>query len=418
LQKARRELEDGRAQLDVERKELKDKNQAELDVQRKELEAERKEFMTELQNLEKELGNAKVEVIGVKSRLEFEISVLRNKCESLEKALQQSRTIQLEKHEYLNRIKGMEKLLKQAQDNIKQYETVVETVHEGDLGDLDDLFNDLSNDEEGRLDAILRIHQRAKDEAVRVQAILLSKEQEIVRIKRLRDADKVALLKEKEKHKVTKTSLENLEERHANVSTRMEKLEKIGSGVQVLVGPAPTPRSILMTITSALDVGGSASKEPSPSAPLPDGFTAQYLHSSMLDITLIPDDVHTVIDAVSSNSKSKNLIKSLELQVCSVCDKQRFTVSHFQEEREFSLNEFPLQFGQTKCCDKPVCTHCYSSFFRSALRNDWWHNLESQSWLRCPVETCKQPIEISSSEELATRINELDDIDADAAVQT
>lgn len=73
------------------------------------------------------------------------------------------------------------------------------------------------------------------------------------------------------------------------------------------------------------------------------------------------------------------------------------------------LNEFPKGFEQTSCCDAPVCAECLPMSIFKDIETDWWHNLDSQAWIRCPVETCEQVMSIKNVRELEGMLYRLGD---------
>jgi hypothetical protein len=417
LEKLRQKLEREAKELEFYRQDL-EKNREELDIEQRELREGREEGENDLAGLERALSVARTEIIGLKSRANFENNLYKDKCKTLEGELEQTRQAVSAQHGYIKKIESLELSLEQERAKIAQYEAAL--VHLGDIDFLEpesEMFSDLGEDRESLLQAILRLMKRSNEDREKVRAIVLSKEKEYSKLERLKLATGTALLKEKEKHKVTKTNLSVLEKKHEIASNRLEGLERVHLCIRVLTGPSPTPRSILMTALSVINVEEDPHPDLSLEPLFPRGFSIQNLEANMLDLPLSAEEVHRLLDLISYDSNSKRQIRDLNLKSCSLCNEEKFTAGKPQVDVDLCLSEFPQQHGTTTCCNKAICSNCYSSFFRNAIRNDWWHNLETEDWLQCPVETCKEFMGIRTCSQLTARISELDDMDVNVAVQ-
>jgi chromosome segregation ATPase len=415
--KHRQELERESKELEDYRQELEN-NREELDIEQRKLRDDREGGESELAELERALSIAKTEIVGIRSQANFENNIYKDKCETLKVELEQARQAVSVDRGYLEKIEKLKFSLGQERARIAEYEAAL--VQLGDIDFLEpesEMFSDLGDDPESLLQAILRLMQRSNEDKEKVRALVLSKEKEYSKLKRLKSATETALLKEKGKHKLTKTSLNALETKHEIACSRLEDLEKKSSSIRVLTGSSPTPRTILVTAMSAINVEEGAHTDLHSEPLFPSNFLIGDLHTDLLDLPLGAEEVHRFLAFISNDSDGERLVNSLSLETCSVCKKQRFTLGTPLADTELCLNEFSQQYGTTSCCNEAICSGCYSSFFRGAIRNDWWHNLETEDWLQCPVENCKELMGIRTSAQLTARISELGDIDVDVAVQ-
>jgi hypothetical protein len=409
------ELKQLRHDLKASRRELK-KSREEQGIKRRDQREENEQMESHIAQLERDLGNARTELTGLKSRRKFEDGIYKNKCDTLEKELKRERAKIAVNNGHVERIERLERSLEQARERVGEYEATADRVN-AEAGaeaapetDMFDVVSDIKDDREGWLQAIERLLKQRDAEASRVRNVLLAKDMERTRIKRFKTATETALSKEKEKHKSTKADL-------AALKKKLESCENMESWIRTLTGPTPTPRSILVT-TISITATEKAVTTDSPADPIiPEHFSVKDLHPSMFDVPLIQNDVYNFLNGVSRELSITTVLDSLKLEFCSICEEQKFVVRSSHEEGMLHLNEFSPHFGLTKCCNRSICTACYSTSFRSAIKNDWWHNLESDEWLRCSVESCKQPMGITSSDQLTARIHELEDIDIDTAVQ-
>jgi hypothetical protein len=168
-----------------------------------------------------------------------------------------------------------------------------------------------------------------------------------------------------------------------------------------------TPRALLMMNASSRRCG---SNEPTDSCRrFRETGAIQHLSRASLDLPLSPSEASNFLESLNHN-QDINLPTSITLKMCSLCQNPKFMQqSPGSSPLGERLNEFPKGFEQTTCCSAPVCAFCLPTSIFEAIKNDWWHNLDSQAWIRCPVVNCEQVLSIKNAGELERMLYRLGD---------
>jgi hypothetical protein len=259
---------------------------------------------------------------------------------------------------------------------------------------------------------------------MRLRAIISSKTQELGametklgRMKRLKEAEGRKWNIEKKRHEETKSKLVALELQQEQYLVLLQDVGRMETRLQTLVGPTPTPRSILVSTVVESSTRGVRLTDPLDEVVLPANCSVKDLTYKQLNVFLNRDQVRQFLDNISGLSEGNQISKSLGLRTCALCKKPKFMPATGQSQSNWKLHEFPRCSGQAKCCISAICFKCWAKFFRSAIQNDWWHNLESRQWLRYPLPLCKQLVKISSRAQLSMLLSELDGIDVSSSVE-
>lgn len=187
----------------------------------------------------------------------------------------------------------------------------------------------------------------------------------------------------------------DLEEAEAIVKallvTRIEDLGPTQSGSPADLSEAITPRMVLL-----LRMLESTSRDDRASAPTRFSLThrVEDLSWSDFDVPFMErQHLTSFADSVIPGSPGDAALRDLKLVQCSACRAWKFTVIS-ANARNLNLDEFSRRFRTTACCSALVCTACLGNALKSSLADDWWNDIGSQSWLKCPIEECGRPIGI------------------------
>jgi hypothetical protein len=228
---------------------------------------------------------------------------------------------------------------------------------------------------------------------------------------------KEALERASKTNEETKSKLAALELQQEQYLVRLRDVDRMKTRLQTLVGPTPTPRSILLSIVVESSTRSVRLPDPPDEGVLPQNCSVKDLTYKQLNVFLSLDQVHQLLDNISGLSEGNQISKSLCIRVCAMCKEPKFMPAAGQSQNNCKLNEFPRGSGQTKCCNSAICFRCWANFFRSAIQNDWWYNLESRRWLRCPLPPCRHSLKISSGAQLSMQLSGLDGIDISSSVE-
>lgn len=106
--------------------------------------------------------------------------------------------------------------------------------------------------------------------------------------------------------------------------------------------------------------------------------------------------------------------------VCSLCNVPRYQgpagsslgeFSHFldplSQSRNRSGQPSSSPLGATSCCSQFICGTCNTNAIISSITRDWWHNLGSEDWLRCPVQSCNAALPLRHKFDLTVTLGSL-----------
>ncbi|KAK3984590.1 hypothetical protein QBC44DRAFT_362994 [Cladorrhinum sp. PSN332] len=86
---------------------------------------------------------------------------------------------------------------------------------------------------------------------------------------------------------------------------------------------------------------------------------------------------------------------SYSIEVCCLCERALYfripavpsstnPLSHTLPRSEFNCS----RTGTLPCSPEPICDDCFLPAIISSITKDWWHNLHSERWIKCPHPDC------------------------------
>lgn len=220
---------------------------------------------------------------------------------------------------------------------------------------------------------------------------------------------------EKKEKEDTETALNVLQEHNESVSTEVEGLKRSQTHLKSLFGSGTTPRIILMLKVLGGNYHFSSPTESS--ARFRQTGAVQHLSAECLDLSLNASEVGNFVESLCRGPEATRFYRSLSLKLCSLCEVPKFVPSSSATAESQHINEFPRSFGQTQCCSAPICSACLLEATVNAIRYDWWHNLGSQPWIRCPITSCQHLLGIRNIGELETLLRGLGHNDLNTHLQ-
>jgi hypothetical protein len=168
-----------------------------------------------------------------------------------------------------------------------------------------------------------------------------------------------------------------------------------------------TPRALLMMKSSSRR--GKSTPPTEACREFQETSTIQHLSYASLDLPLSPSEASTFLESLNQTQET-NLYTSLVLKVCSICQVPKFMPASAGNNNSVDRwNEFSKGFEQTTCCSAPICATCLPTSIFKAIESDWWHNLDGQAWIRCPVAKSGQDMGIKNVDELERILYRLGD---------
>ena len=77
------------------------------------------------------------------------------------------------------------------------------------------------------------------------------------------------------------------------------------------------------------------------------------------------------------------------------------------------VNEFSTKPMLTSFCQKSICSEYYLQGINGSAKTDWWINLSSRQWLRCPVPECLKLLPITHEVHMEVLLRQFGDRDAE-----
>jgi predicted nucleic acid-binding Zn-ribbon protein len=228
---------------------------------------------------------------------------------------------------------------------------------------------------------------------------LQSHRQETLQLRNEIQTVQTELEKERGKNDDARNIIEALNVDHNGLMDELDDLKSSLSHVRSLIGDELTPRRIL-----AMKIFGdwfpTLREQPPPnSLPFLQSHVVEHLNSNHFDLVMTDQaHVNAFLASIAPRSTGYTSLQGMTLLYCHVCKRAKFNI-HSPTLQNRRLNEFPSHFPQTACCQSSVCTACLTKSLK--ITEDWWYDIVSQSWLKCPVENCRRSIGIRSAEEIA-----------------
>jgi hypothetical protein len=233
---------------------------------------------------------------------------------------------------------------------------------------------------------------------------LHSKEQENASLQSRVAAMHADLEDTKEKHEEAKGIIDAVQVDRDAMIEELGELKLFQSRLQTLVGEGITPRQIL----ALKKFGASAFPVIKPeqvanSTRFLQTHRAEHLQAALFDLPLRRNsEVAAFVESISPGSSGAASLRGLRFQACPMCQRLKFAVSPpTAGSRNRRLNEFSGHFQQTACCSTAICSACLADSIKKSISADWWYNIASESWLKCPVEGCCSPMGIQRPDEIA-----------------
>lgn len=126
----------------------------------------------------------------------------------------------------------------------------------------------------------------------------------------------------------------------------------------------------------------------SPSVPdsqkLPNDTSIQHIINNNMDV---PMDIGSLCRFIVKLRDQGEDFWEVSIENCAICERPKFATAK-DTVLPHGLNEFLPRYRKAPCCGKSVCSACLRDSLLAAIKKDWWHSLDSQQWIQCPVDGC------------------------------
>jgi hypothetical protein len=247
--------------------------------------------------------------------------------------------------------------------------------------------------------------------------------EDAVEMNKLRDeknAAEDARLESMERVRLLNVELDSSQTQAGEETARLiERLESQAASFQeektqraALLGNNLTPRLILLHKIQ------SQNYEPTSDDNLPNATDflqscdISLLTNHLLDVSLNIEQAQVFAQNVITADEGNGAHNKLSVLACDLCRRPKF-IQNTAGSSGLQINEFPKASRSTSCCSKSVCTDCYLAKIISSLCDDWWDNLSSRHWIRCPMTDCDSLVVLHHRAAVETLIRSLGDKEVD-----
>jgi hypothetical protein len=165
-----------------------------------------------------------------------------------------------------------------------------------------------------------------------------------------------------------------------------------------LFGSAPTPRQVLFLKHFVKKFPRSRRAEDDIEA---SAFSISHDLEDLtvidLDNPLTEPDFAQFIQSASSGSRASGACR-IKFKRCKECCRHKVDSLFHRQNR--SLVEFPKEYANSYPCASSICKDCLIAKLRTSITQDWWYDLDSDQWLKCPVAGCEHALNIRGTEAL------------------
>jgi predicted nucleic acid-binding Zn-ribbon protein len=384
---------------------LQDEN-ARLEAQMQSLQEQKAQFESGYTTLQHENARLEVQLQSLqeqKTQFERENTALQNDYKALNASNQGFQT-------WVGRAR--EKFAEQSRkiQNLEQQLAVaMEPMDQTSQHAYSDRLNLLRNREE--LEASFNAEKIAMTQEIKdLKNSLVSKEQDKTNLQSQLSLVHSDLDEERAKGEDAKVIIQALEVDRDGMIGELVDLRCSQSRLKSLFGGNLTPRLVLVLRMIGTQFPRVRPDEAFGSPRFLQTYKAEDLGSGLFDIPLEGGRLDTLLDSTAPGTPGNASLQGLSFLLCPACKTFKFSV-YPPNARNRRLNEFPNRFRQTLCCSSIICSACLIRSLKASLADDWWYELGSQSWLKCPIGGCGMPIGIRRADEIANILRDFGEQD-------
>ncbi|KIW01300.1 uncharacterized protein PV09_07338 [Verruconis gallopava] len=135
----------------------------------------------------------------------------------------------------------------------------------------------------------------------------------------------------------------------------------------------------------------------------------QLVINTRIDMPMSIEELGRFIRGLRNEEAS---FPQIVIETCAVCERHKFAAANSSVTPK-ELNEFLPEFRDSVCCGRSICSACLKESVLRAIQEGWWHSLDSQQWIRCPVEDCNGSLINAHEGSLISLLNKLQVPNAD-----
>jgi hypothetical protein len=173
-------------------------------------------------------------------------------------------------------------------------------------------------------------------------------------------------------------------------NTELASVKKVNQSLQVFTNNGFTPRKVIFMGLMKDRFPENATRTSLACSTFLRATTLQLLTRQSLDVSLEHEEAQAFQKNIEQYLAGRSVLDVFQLKLCSICRIPKLAIVQGMNNQLNGINEFFPRFSNTTCCSSAICSACLPEALICSTQTDWWHNLESPQWLKCPVPQCTQ----------------------------
>lgn len=367
-----------------------------------ELVNESSRLRVELQAKANELGTEREE----KARLQRENSALQVDMKALYDNLQSFENtkpqIMAMFNEQARKSRDLEQRLSYAlqpmnDDARRTFEERIAWVNE--RAELENRFQAEKSEMTKQIDTLRRHVDMKEEQCVRVEARASAVQARLEEQEAAVAAITADLEEERAMHRDAKEIIQALQVSEQNMHEEFSQTQSRLTQLLSMFGTDPTPRQVLYLEHHVKKFPRARGE-----ATVGDNTVFSRTHvfedltTNDLNAPLSETDFATFIQSAITSSTNDNGPRRIGFKRCHEC--HRHKIIALSNQSSPNLGEFPKEYAREYRCSSSICKECLLNKLKSSITQDWWYNLDSDQWLKCPIAGCDHALNIRLTEEL------------------
>ena len=175
-----------------------------------------------------------------------------------------------------------------------------------------------------------------------------------------------------------------------------------------IFGPNPTPRQFLFARSTASEFP-RCQQVPTARSPFIERHQVEHLTVSDLDIPLAGASIGIFLNSIRASHACQSKLHTPSFTRCSKCKRHKISDSPADTAQDFI--EYPRWFQQNRCSTCDLCIDCLKEKLERSIAEDWWYELDSPHWLKCPIDGCCTPLGVDSVDSLVDVLRDFSNAD-------
>jgi hypothetical protein len=209
------------------------------------------------------------------------------------------------------------------------------------------------------------------------------------------------LEEERAQHRDAKEIIQALQVSEQNMHEEFSENQSRLTQLLSMFGADPTPRQVLFLLHFVKKfprARGGVEAAIGNNTVFSLTHAIENLTTNDLNAPLSETDFVTFIRSAITSSTNTNGARRIGFKRCNEC--YRHKIVALSNQGNWDLGEFPKEYSREYPCSSSICKECLLNKLKSSIAQDWWYDLDSNQWLKCPMAGCEHVLNIRLAEEI------------------